>query len=655
MSYTQYLIPMVAASMFYISPILIGRAFIILKKLAYKSRTLIELESDDNVAFAITELVMSFVYGAIITFGLAFLTFSEKFSSLLNKTFAQGFRNAMITALTVSTVIVLTNTIFNLLKKPQIKLAKLAVPIYIIALSLGAYAIWRWDAGLNTTLNWDLYEHQTIVNEMQKGNFDITPLNLSDTFQFNSYSTLFHVLIFQAQLLVKSDILGFWWFVEYFHLLGTIAVSYVVGYALTRNKWIGITSALFGAFIFESFIAYTSLFLIPQNLAATVIAAFLARTVIRNQRGDTTHEISTGIVIIYLLLNHLIIGAAGVAVVLFANSYLNIFKKTKRIPLQQILVLLAALVVVLSPLVTSKIETYDDLNRGEAEHFNLSIERKLGLVTEFYGFTFFILLPLGLMYVINRKRTDLYLLLLITLGTLGVVGATLPYTLKFYTTGRYLVHAVMAIGFWDIVKRFNVFFKSLSFLLLTAALLIIYTLNISGFKQTPVYKTTSTHVTDYEIEAAKFIKDNYYGQNVWIVSEPATMYILEGLSGVNSPGGVFTEISNREVLSQIYFTRDSVEMAKQIYNIDDLLLKEKPDKILFTVSGRFSRWQGFKDKYKFGIFWNVWTPEDLTLVDYDFINFMEEYAKFKLVFKNNGLAIFEVPNPERVEGFSNAR
>jgi hypothetical protein len=153
-------------------------------------------------------------------------------------------------------------------------------------------------------------------------------------------------------------------------------------------------------------------------------------------------------------------------------------------------------------------------------------------------------------------------------------------------------------------------------------------------------------VTESEIGAATFIESNYRDQNAIIISEPATMYILEGLSGVNSPGGVFTDLNTRKTVSNIYFSRDSELMKYEIFGARDTLLPtETPEKALLVISGRFSKWQNASRDQKFGIYWNVWKPADISLEEYDFIEFIEDYAKFELVHKNKGLRIYEIDNP----------
>lgn len=631
---------------FFMIPFVIGRAFLTLTDLLRKNKP--KRLGDDLSAYTILGFFTSFMYGSILIFIVALFAHSRAFSPPLNTDFIQTFKIYSLVVLLASSAVLAIKFAAVLITRPKVNYRSLLLIVFFLALSVFIYFLWRWDSPPQTTLNWDLYEHQTVVNVMiNEKRFSFTPLNISDTFQFDSYSTVFHTLLLLPQLLLKPDILGFWWFAEFFHLATTIAASYLIGYAFTKNRWVGIISSLFGAFIFESFVAYTSLFLLPQTVAATIAAAFISGIVIRSRNGEKITNLTTAVFVLYVLLIHLIVGFASVVIVSFSILYLNVFKKFMLNYAEQILLLIALAFLVLVPSITSNIaENYGltDINRGEAQHFNLSLVEKVDQSRRFYGYSFAILFPLGLISVLNKKETELNLLTLLSIGVLGVVIASVPYTLKFYPLGRYLTQVVIALGFWAIIKDYGFKTKYAGIAILSLGLFVVFTLNIAEFKFTPSYKEISTHISPNEIKAAEFINANYLNSPVMIVGEPATMYILEGMSGVNSPGGSFTTAETRQILSDVYFSRDSTNMAEKLFRIKDGLTGT-PEKILFVVSGRLSRWENAPKDYKMGIYWNVWTPNDLTLDDREFAGFISEFTNFKLVFSNDGVVIFEVERP----------
>ena len=517
----------------------------------------------------------------------------------------------------------------------------LASVLLIFTLSLiGYFLIWKWNSPSNTTLNWDLYEHQTIVNLMRKGNINSLPQPISDTFQFYSYGTMFHTLLLTSQLLLKDvNVPAFWWHIEYWHYLLTILTSFVIGYIATKSRWGAAASAIVGAFVFESFIAYTSLFLIPQTLAATLLTLIIAHIILREQEEEREYPIYFVFLVvstsIFLVLLHQIIGFAAIAILLFSILFL----KLKRV--SRILVIFFLAAIPITYMLTTNLNL-NFLNHGEAENFNLTIKEKYEYAQEFYSYSLLLLYPIGLVSVLVKPKKSTEIVALISLGALSIVLAPLPYVLKFYTIGRYFVHAVIALGVWELIKHSKTWFKLTALSLLAVGLLYVFIVNVDEFKQNITYRNVASHVSEPELEAAKFIKENYSNNNALIISDPTTMYVMEGISGVNSPGGAFANGGTREVLSKIYLSRDSGQMKSQILKIKDTVEKEDPDVILLVISGRFGRWQQAEEEQKVGIVLNVWKPADLNLPDYEFIDFIDRYVGFKKVYRNNSLVIYEI-------------
>ena len=123
------------------------------------------------------------------------------------------------------------------------------------------------------------------------------------------------------------------------------------------------------------------------------------------------------------------------------------------------------------------------------------------------------------------------------------------------------------------------------------------------------------------------------------------MFVLEGLSGVNSPGGAYTSEATRRTLSRIYLIRNSETLGIDLFEIKDSISTDKPDKILFAISGRLSEWELSDEERRLGIYWNVWTPRDITLREEALVTFLKQYSGFKEVFRNHGVVILELERP----------
>lgn len=267
------------------------------------------------------------------------------------------------------------------------------------------------------------------------------------------------------------------------------------------------------------------------------------------------------------------------------------------------------------------------------------------LMKTFYGFSLLIFLPLGIFYALRSKLLSNHIAVILALGLISLVLSPIPYALKLYSLDRFYVHTIMAMGVWILIKSFGNKLYAVGVFLLSSMLFMIVTINFIVYKQVPIYKDSYTHISPMEIDAINFTKENYAGENVMIISEPATMHIFEGISGVNTPGGAYASLETRQLLTDIYYTRDSRTILTKLWQIQDGVEKITPEKLLFVVSGRFDKWEKFDDDAKNGIYWNVWTPYDLSpenLEDVEFIDYLEKTKGLKEVFRNRSLVIFEV-------------
>lgn len=649
---------LIAAIGFYILPMIIGKAFLDIgdfsKFITSKEK---EYKFRKELSYYIVTAFRSFVYGSLIIYSLTIVYANiQGYTGIaLVRAIIKSAQVLCVLGFIFSTglkVFYLTKNKLTL-KPNKLVLINILIFAFMIGLSALVYIVWRWDSGFNTTLNWDIYHHQTVVELISKGTFSIYTSELSDSFQFNGYTTLFHTLIAIQQAMFKNglDVLSFWWFVELFHLTATVLVSYAITVTITKRRQIGLIGAIFGSLIFESAVAFTSLFLIPQNLAALIVVVFLCtiffKEHIYGQKRFTILSVDFVIFAIYILLNHIVIGSLGIFFIILTSIYFFITKKAKErgkeVQLINILVAISAALIVIVPLIATRFDL-NSINRGEAFFFNFPLNKKRTLFEGFYGYSLYIFLPLGYWQALVSQSKRRKLLLIFINGFLALILAPIPYIFKAYTLGRYLVHVLMALGVWYLIRDLNKYLKILCVTLLTVALGTVTIINYQDFKQVPDFKAISSHVTQNEIEASEFLRNNYSNRKVLLISEPATMHILEGLSGINTPGGAYTSLNTRENLSEIYFKRDN-EITQKIFSIRDSLQDREFDTVLFAISGRFRQWQLAPEQEKFGIHWNVWKPYDLSSrenEDYEFIFYLEEILGYKEVFRNEGIVILEV-------------
>ncbi|MDO8504129.1 MAG: hypothetical protein Q7S60_05625 [bacterium] len=119
------------------------------------------------------------------------------------------------------------------------------------------FFIWKSLTPYPLALNWDIYEHITNAHLIAGGQFAFSPSQISDTFTFDGYSTLFHTLLSLPELLLKSHLIGLYWWLEYWHYLLSSIVVYVATVNFLGNKKVAFLSALISSLVFESSIVYS--------------------------------------------------------------------------------------------------------------------------------------------------------------------------------------------------------------------------------------------------------------------------------------------------------------------------------------------------------------------------------------------------------------
>lgn len=505
--------------------------------------------------------------------------------------------------------------------------------LLLLLFATAAYAIWRSNSPYPYPLNWDLYEHQTVINEIKAGHWALLPSQLSDTFRFDGYTTLFHTAIAATQKLWNPDILGFWWFAEFFHLLSAIAAAYVLTWVVTKNRITALLAGLFSAFFFESAIVFAPLFLMPQTAAAVLWIFGLAYLI--NQEKHKEILLDMTIISGVLFLLHGIIGAAGIAIYFV---YFVINKVLDRHPNLFVPMLIGIPIVIISTIAgIAKIFPLTEINFGEAGYFTQSAIQKLDVMRSWYGFLPLVLLPLGLELAWDNRRGRLITILFA--AVISVILSTVPYTLKFYVLGRYLTIILMAWGTNSLINRIkNNGWRFLSLSILIGSVLIIFIANTADWKHWLTVRGIASYVSTDDLSAIDFFKTMY--PHAFIISDPATQYIIEGLAGVDSQGGAYMNEASRNSLLTALTAANAATVINNLNLISDAVKPLNSATKLLIVSGRTMRWLAAPESYKQNIWFNLWQPTALSMRDEIAINNMETILGTTPIYSNNSLAIF---------------
>lgn len=610
---------------FFILPLLIGRGAYLLSKR--------KTASQPGVSYFIT--------GSLIIYSIALVLRYPVMSVFKNTAFSPLFFTLIYAAGIISLILNILS-----LRKLNLKGYKKYITPVIVSLVLSLIAYKLWITGSMYPLNWDLYEHQTLSNLIQKGTFSYVTSEISDTFVFNGYSSIFHVLLAVSQFnFVKTpkEILNFWIYISFIHLFLTVLASYLFAWVISENETVSLLSAVFGAFIFESTVAYTSLVFIPQTFAAVIFIFLMTRMVIELKKGKTVSPGQLLADILFLILVHYIVGIVAALIYLGVQIYLRFIRPLTKGKTESLFLILAVFAFYLVLAIISKINL-GYLNNGEAAFYTFSLTQKISYMQNSYGYSLLIFLPLGFLAAVRSRELSPKMVLVITMLLLIFVIANLPYVLKFYVLARFFVHLLMALGIYYLLKRIkNGFLESIGLIMIISMTLVIYLTNISYWKNILAYRNQFNHVSDYDVAAGEFLKARFGNTDALIVSDPATQYILEGLTGVNSQGGAYADENTRKMLDSLNPAGNTLPVQQALYGITDRLTNKSGPR-LFVISGRYFLWQKAAQRDKYAFPFNIWAPYDLTINDYRYIQTLNNLPNVGQIYANPGMVIYEVKN-----------
>lgn len=461
--------------------------------------------------------------------------------------------------------------------------------LILIIVSLIFYGLWRWNSPYPSVLNWDIWEHQTVVSAIRAGHFALVPSQLSDTFRFDGYTTAFHMLIAGAQTILHTqNIPGFWWIAEGVFFVLTSIGTYMFVKEITKNTSTAIMAGVLSAGLFESAVAFTTLFLLPQTIAAllwVVGMAFVAK-----QKTTKQRLLVATLATLIILPFHAIVGALG-------GLFLFVLAVQPNINL--LLVLIASYAI---PTFLATQFHLAALNGGEALYFNQSLLEKLTLMRQWYGLLPIPLLALG-MWKGNKALNT------ILVASIGLMASPFPYVLKFMVIVHYILVAVMAVGISKLVKL-----NLLSLTLLTVTVACIFFTNTTAWKNPLLFRGVATQISTDELQAAEFLRSTQ--DHVLLVSDPATQGILEALTGIDTQGGAYMNAQSRQ----------------------DLLKMNIRQGTILVISARTMKWLASDTKDQMSIAFNIWRPDDLSMNDELYI----QKLGFHEIYRNSSMVIFRI-------------
>lgn len=609
-----------AGLLFFLFPTLVGRTFVRLlnKKRALTHPFITYFISGSFLTYAITVLVYYIAQFAKVQIGFEYLF-------------------AGVVAL-LAFVFIPANFV---IEKSDLNVKKYLLPtIASFGTALLTTILWRVKSPY--PLNWDIYEHQTLTNNILDGRFSFFSSQVTDTFGFNGYSTLFHTLLAASQAFFSISIFDFWNSASFVHLGLVCLASYLLAKEVTGSRAVGYISMLLGGLIFDSTISFTNLFLIPQTFTALVFILLFTQLIgsLKNGKSISIPFLFMGS--IFLLLNHYIVGS--IALFFYVGTYLYFrFQNFFTPKIDRKYAVAIGIIITSIAIGASGFVPLGFINKGEGEAFVLTFADKWNVLRQSYGLLPLIFLPIGI-YTIIKRKTDLALYTLdTTVALTALVLFQLPYVMKFFVLDKYFFGVILAVGLYTILNRIkNTVLKYAGYTSLIFTLIFIFVLNSANWKQILVYKNTHSHVGENEIKAAQFLNAEYSKSNTMLVSDPSTQYILETLSGVNSQGGAYMDHPAREELSNMSKENNPTAIADALFKIKDKVNSDS-DTRLFVLSGRYFVWQNQSEENKKDLSFNIWHTADLTETNKEYINtLLTQNDRFRLVYQNETLAIIEV-------------
>ena len=615
----------IRAAAFYLVPTMIGSGWLWLAR---------------RKPVRISQLGVSFVIGSMALFGGA-LVIEAVVSAIPTVSFFQ-------TLLAYAAILFSISLLINLFHFRQwwrclqmLRWRHLVVAFMILCFSAMSYGIWLWRTPY--PLNWDLYEHQTLVNLIHTDHFNFFTSHISDTFGFNSYPPVFHTVMAISQFSALSPIesLEYWNIVSFFHLLTVSFASYLFAYAITRRRVIAFLSCVIGTFAFESVMAFTAFFLLPQTLTTVLCIFALAQLFSAVHQQQKTSWWTALFWIFALILNHYVIG--GLAAVLYLTAFIcQRYPRTWGWWMRTFPFILAIVVVMTFGVIASYFVNFGSINQGEAASYIFSLSDKLNFLQRTYGYALFIFLPIGIYAILRHAKLQTQYALLMTMGFIAILLSNFPYVFKFYTLGSFFFHLIMAIGIWAILEKITSrFLRYIGMILLVGLLVILLIVNSVYWKHGLYSGSEYRHVSQDDLQAMNFILTHYPVNNTLLISDPATQYIFSALTRAHSDGGVFASTAMRDAV--LLATKSEPAQAAQELSTIDTKIEDHAKYRLFIVSGRLFQWSAATQVQQHSFDYNQWQSVNLAMNGQIYAQKLSaDKDDFRLIYQDNSNIIFEL-------------
>lgn len=266
------------------------------------------------------------------------------------------------------------------------------------------------------------------------------------------------------------------------------------------------------------------------------------------------------------------------------------------------------------------------------------------MVERVYGYLGYLLIPLGFVYAFRetKRRQEVWLGVLFFIGFTAMAFSTVPYVLKLWTLGRFWIGLLMSLGVWELVRYIRSVVMRIAVLIaFCIGVSIILCVNVSGWKTGLLYEGIQTHISLDDMAAARMLQAQYATDSTVLVSDPATQFILEGLSGIESPGGAYMTDDIRKSFSAALLDASpaaAIGWIRQVSDKDVYGVKTH----LLALSGRTFNWLTVTDANRWSYSYNTWAPLDLTNDDRQRIASFSTLPGVSVVFSSPYMSILKV-------------
>lgn len=523
-------------------------------------------------------------------------------------------------------------------KRTQLSLSNVVLGLGLLSLCWYSF-FWLFKAltPYPSTLNWDTFEHITLATQLISGHVNVFPSQLTDTFTFNGYTPLFHMLLSMPRVLFGASLMGTYYYAEWWFFLIVVIVTIWSAQNIVGGKLSALIAGVFAIFGFASTVVYLPFFFLPQTLAATGSITLLFSQKTYSKKGIASLCVSA----ISLCITHFVIASVGLSLVCAWSIYEYLIYTNNRYFTRYFGLIKYALIAILAlSLLLHITGGFQLTGREEAQYYRFSLTQLAHFFTQWYGVLGVILLPISIFLGFRSPDKKVQGIVFLSIPLFALSFSPLSYTLKFFVLGWFFLHLLFTLALTRITTLFGRFNRVLGVGIFLITMVLVYFANQYQYKLYLYDAGKESHFSNAEMDAAAFLKKQ--GAHTFIVSDPATQGVLEALGESNSQGGVYMDVHARELLSSLK-TLPAARIPTRVGEITDLLPAEAThvSKRYFIASGRYFQWQLFSPAQKASVFFNIWKPYTLSMEDLTKIASFKA-AGMKEVYHSSEMSIFEL-------------